>query len=246
MQNIKLIIQYDGTRYKGWQRLGDSGNTIQSKIENVLSRMYDQKIEITGSGRTDKGVHAYRQVANFWVENNKFIENEILEYCFEYLPDDIVVKSASIAETNFHSRYNAKIKKYLYRICNAILPDVFERKYSYHIPEKLDLRKMRTAAKALIGKHDFKSFTNLKSKKKSTVKEIFSIEIIQNNEYIEIILEADGFLQHMARIISGTLIETGLGKIKEDLMTEILKKKDRAASGFAAPARGLFLYEVIY
>ena len=134
MRNIKIVIEYDGTRYKGWQRLGDSDNTIQHKIETVLSKMAGENIEITASGRTDAGVHATNQVANFRTECS-MSDHKMRSYCYEYLPEDIVVKSVEEVDLNFHSRYNAKVKKYVYNICNNKAHNVFNRKYEYHIPQ---------------------------------------------------------------------------------------------------------------
>ncbi len=154
-------MQYDGTRYRGWQRLGDSDNTIQGKIEAVLSRMTGEKIELIGSGRTDAGAHAYSQAANF-ITASRMSPGEMLDYCYRYLPEDIIVKTAEPADERFHARYNAKSKTYLYRIWNAPRHDVFERKYAWHIPEPLDVNPMQQAAAQFIGRHDFQSFTTLK------------------------------------------------------------------------------------
>ncbi|EYE89262.1 hypothetical protein Q428_03030 [Fervidicella metallireducens AeB] len=145
MKNFKLTIQYDGTKYKGWQRLSDNDDTIQGKIENVLSRLTKEEIELIGSGRTDAGTHAENQIANFKT-NSKLSSCEILDYCYEYLPHDIVVKSVEDVDPNFHSRYNAKSKIYLYKICNKKRHDVFTRKYSYHVKDKLNINKMKEAA----------------------------------------------------------------------------------------------------
>ncbi|PRR75915.1 tRNA pseudouridine synthase A [Clostridium thermopalmarium DSM 5974] len=174
MRNIKLTIQYDGTKYKGWQRLGNENNTIQGKIEKVLGKITGENIELIGSGRTDAGVHAYNQIANFKTNSN--ISNEkLLEDCYKFLPLDIVIKKAEDVDDRFHARYNALEKIYTYKIYNDSTHDVFKRKYSYHVKEELNIEKMRESAFVFIGKHDFKSFTALKSKKKSTVREIYSI-----------------------------------------------------------------------
>ncbi|MDP4145708.1 MAG: tRNA pseudouridine(38-40) synthase TruA [Bacillota bacterium] len=245
MRNITLSIQYDGTNYKGWQRLGDSDKTIQGKLENVLTKMTNEEIEIIGSGRTDAGVHALNQVANFKT-NSAITLKEILEYTAHYLPEDIVVKSAVEASENFHSRYNAKRKIYLYRICNNLQHNVFERKYVYHITEPLDRTAMKEAASILVGQHDFRSFTSLKSKKKSTVREIYSIDIIDNKDEMQIIYDGNGFLHNMVRIITGTLIEIGKDKLKVSELRNILNSKDRSCAGYTAPPKGLFLKDVLY
>lgn len=245
MRNIKLVIQYDGSKYRGWQRLGDSDKTIQGKLENVLSQMTNEKIEIIGSGRTDAGVHAYKQVANFHTQSD-MSEEAILEYLYNYLPEDIVVVDVEEVDGKFHSRYHAKGKKYLYRIWNSRFHNPFLRKYCTHVAEPLDINLMRNAAKYLVGKHDFTSFTSLKSKKKSMVRELFSIEIQKENEIIDILFHGDGFLYNMVRIMAGTLIEVGAGRMNADSIPEILEKRDRSLSGPKAPYTGLILYDVEY
>jgi tRNA pseudouridine38-40 synthase len=245
MRNIKLVIEYDGTRYKGWQRQAENDLTIQGKIEDVLSKMSGETIEIIGSGRTDGGVHAIGQVANFRIRSEMKIE-DIIDYCYRYLPEDIVVKSGEMVSENFHSRYNAISKTYLYRIWYNKRHDVFNRKYCYHIDKQLDVDSMRNAASYLIGKHDFRSFTSLKSKKKSTVREIYNISIIHSQSNLDIEIKGNGFLQNMVRIIIGTLIEIGLGNLGAEEIKKILDNKDRGYAGPTAPARGLFLKEVQY
>lgn len=245
MRNIKIVIEYDGTKYKGWQRLGDSDNTIQHKIETVLSKMAGENIEITASGRTDAGVHATNQVANFRTESS-MSEHKMRSYCYEYLPEDIVVKSVEEVDMNFHARYNAKVKKYVYNICNNKAHNVFNRKYEYHIPQPLNIEKMRKASEYLIGEHDFQSFTTLKTKKKSTVRNIYTINILNEGGNIEISIQGNGFMKNMVRLIVGTLVEVGLGERPADGINDILDKKERKYSGHIAPAKGLFLDEVNY
>ncbi|HEY8892943.1 MAG TPA: tRNA pseudouridine(38-40) synthase TruA [Clostridium sp.] len=245
MRNIKIVIEYDGTRYKGWQRLGDSDNTIQHKIESVLSKMAEENIEITASGRTDAGVHASNQVANFRTEST-MPTHKMRSYCYEYLPEDIVVKTVEEVDLNFHARYNAKVKKYVYNICNNKAHDVFTRKYDYHVALPLNIDKMRKAAEFLIGEHDFQSFTTLKTKKKSTVRTIFTINIINDDGNIEISVQGNGFMKNMVRIIVGTLVEVGLGETDVNEISGILDKKERKYAGHIAPAKGLFLEEVNY
>lgn len=157
MYNYKLTIQYDGARYRGWQKLGDTDNTIQAKLENVISQMLGKETEIIGCSRTDAGVHALAQVANFWTE--KYIkEEDIKEYFNRYLPTDICVVDVALTSENFHSRYNAKDKSYLYRIWNRSYSNPFLRKYSMHVRDRLDITLMRTAAARFIGSHDFTAF----------------------------------------------------------------------------------------
>ncbi|NLD48026.1 MAG: tRNA pseudouridine(38-40) synthase TruA [Clostridiaceae bacterium] len=245
MKNFKLTIQYDGSRYKGWQKLGDTDNTIQSRIEKVLSRMTGEETELIGSGRTDAGVHAFKQVANFHTSAGVNC-SDILSYCYEYLPEDIVITEAEEVDKLFHSRYNAKRKKYMYRIWNGKFHNPFMRKYTYHIAKKLDINLMNKASAHLIGEKDFSSFTSLKAKKKSMVREIYSIDISCDNRFVDIIYYGNGFLYNMARIITGTLIETGLGRMEPDYVKKVLEKRDRTLAGPKVPSHGLVLLDVEY
>ncbi|MGK0468380.1 tRNA pseudouridine(38-40) synthase TruA [Clostridium sp.] len=245
MRNIKIVIEYDGTKYKGWQRLGDSDNTIQHKIEAVLSKMAGENIEITASGRTDAGVHATNQVANFRTEST-MPDHKMRSYCYEYLPEDIVVKTVEEVDLNFHARYLAKAKKYVYNICNNKAHNVFTRKYDYHVIQPLNIENMRKASEILIGEHDFQSFTTLKSKKKSTIRDIYTINIVNEDGNIEISVQGNGFMKNMVRLIVGTLVEVGIGEKSVDEIGVILEKKERKYAGHIAPAKGLFLEEVNY
>ncbi|MCT4562861.1 MAG: tRNA pseudouridine(38-40) synthase TruA [Maledivibacter sp.] len=245
MGNIRLIIQYDGSRYKGWQRLGDGQMTIQGKLEDVLSKMTEENVELFGSGRTDAGVHALNQVANFNT-SCEMTTNEILDYCYRYLPDDIVVKRVERASGKFHARYNVRRKKYLYKIWNHKYHDPFMRKHITHIEETLNIDNMRKAASYFIGEHDFTSFTTAKSKKKSRVRKVFEVDITKDNNIIAITVQGSGFLHNMVRIMVGTLIEVGVGRMRPEEVAKILNKKDRSKAGPTAPAQGLFLYDVEY
>lgn len=245
MKNIKMTIKYDGSRYKGFQRLKDNDMTIQGKIESVLSKMTEEDVEIIGSGRTDMGVHAYGQVANFKTNSDMSIK-KMKSYLYEYLPEDIVVIDLEEVEDRFHSRYNAKYKTYLYKIYNNELHDPFLRKYTMHIPRKLDLKLMREGSQYLVGEHDFTSFASSKSKKKSNVRTITSISINENNGLIDIFVEGDGFLYNMVRIIVGALIEVGLKKISPEDIKVMLEAKDRTKASDTAPGKGLHLYRVKY
>ncbi len=245
MKNIKMTIKYDGSRYKGFQRLKDNDMTIQGKIESVLSKMTEEDVEIIGSGRTDMGVHAYGQVANFKTNSDMSIK-KMKSYLYEYLPEDIVVIDLEEVEDRFHSRYNAKSKTYLYKIYNNELHDPFLRKYTMHIPRKLDLKLMREGSQYLVGEHDFTSFASSKSKKKSNVRTITSISINENNGLIDIFVEGDGFLYNMVRIIVGALIEVGLKKISPEDIKVMLEAKDRTKASDTAPGKGLHLYRVKY
>lgn len=244
-QNYKLTVAYDGTKYLGWQRLpGHPEKTVQGKIEAVLSRMYDHKIEVVGSGRTDGGVHARAQVANFIVDDD-FSAEAIRDYLNEFLPEDIAVTDVEAVAERFHSRYNAKSKTYLYRIYQGSVPPVFERKYVWHVEGTLDLELMKNAAGKLIGTHDFEGFAS-KSTKKSTVRTIQSIEIIRDGQELTIAVTADGFLYNMVRILVGTLVGIGKGLLKATVIDEVFETKHRPDAGETAPAQGLILYEVYY
>ncbi|MHC1684790.1 MAG: tRNA pseudouridine(38-40) synthase TruA [Clostridiaceae bacterium] len=245
MRNLKMTIEYDGTRYKGWQKQKGDISTIQDKIEKVLSKMTGEDIQVIGCGRTDSGVHAENYVANFNTNSDLTVET-MINYLYEFLPEDIVVKEMKDTSERFHARYNVKSKTYVYRINNNTFRNVFIRKYAYHTDAKLDLQKMRDAAKPLIGTHDFQSFTSLKPKTKSTLRTINYINISENEGIIEIEVNGNGFLWNMVRIIAGTLIEAGVGKLNSKDVERILNEKKRSESGPIAQAKGLTLKEVNY
>lgn len=249
MRNIKMIIQYDGTRYKGWQKQNIKGttvSTIQDKIENVLARMTDEEIQLIGCGRTDTGVHADNYVANFKT-NSKIGIKDIKKYLLMYLPEDIVIKSVQEVSERFHSRLNVVSKTYEYTIYNNSYSDVFIRRYSHYIKEKLNLDSMREAAKILVGTHDFQSFTSLKAKNgKSTVRTINHINITEESNIIKIKVNGNGFLLNMVRIITGTLIAVGLGKIQVADVKKILDAKIRTEVCEKAPAKGLCMLSAEY
>lgn len=244
MRNLRLDICYDGTRYRGWQRLPGVDNTIQGKLENTLSRILNQKIEISGSGRTDAGVHAVGQVANFHCESD-MTSSEILSELRKYLPEDIGIYSCREVHERFHARLNAKTKTYRYRIWNSDTPCVFERKYLAIMPEHLNLDAMRQAASLLLGEHDFSAFNANKKMKKSTVRRIDSIDIQQHGEELWITYTGNGFLYNMVRILTGTLIEVGRGERTVESIP-LLFGGTRDKAGFLAPAQGLCLMEVSY
>ena len=244
MRNLRLDICYDGTRYKGWQRLSGTDSTIQGKIETALSRILEEPIEISGSGRTDAGVHARGQVASFHCESNMSSE-EILSNLRRYLPEDIGIYSCKEVSPRFHARLNAKEKTYLYRIWNSEAPCVFERKFTAQFPEKLNLEAMRQAAVQLCGEHDFSAFCGNPKFKKSTVRFVRSIDMQRCGHEIRIEVTGNGFLHSMVRIIVGTLIEVGRGERCVDTIPMLFGEK-RAEAGFLAPAQGLCLQEVYY
>ena len=244
MRNLRLDICYDGTRYRGWQRLPGKGDTIQGKLETTLSRILGEPIEISGSGRTDAGVHARGQVANFHCESAMSV-GEILENLRRYLPEDIGIYSCRDVSPRFHARLNAKEKTYCYRIWNSDSPCVFDRRYVTVIPERLNISLMEEAAGHLLGQHDFSAFCGNAKMKKSTVRYIRAIEIKPLGEEIQIYFTGNGFLHNMVRILVGTLIEVGRGERSADSIPALFGGK-RAEAGFLAPAQGLCLMEVFY
>lgn len=245
MMNYKAILQYEGTRYRGWQTQGNTENTIQGKLEALLTKMAGEPVEVNGSGRTDAGVHAAGQVISFRCKTEKSPE-EICRYMNEYLPDDIAVFSVEEAAPRFHARLNAVGKTYVYRIWNAPVRNVFRRRFTTWIQKPLDLNAMEQAAALLCGTHDYRAFCSLKKFKKSTVRTIEKIEIGKMGQEIRISYTGDGFLYHMVRILTGTLVEVGLGLRKPEEMTEILEGQDRTKAGRLMPPEGLTLESVEY
>ena len=245
MQNYKLTLSYDGTRYRGWQKQGNTAQTVQGKLEALLSRALEQPIEIAGSGRMDAGVHARRQVCSFRAETDKSCA-EMLALLREYLPEDIGALSLEEAPPRFHARLSCTEKGYLYRIWNSDAPNVFERKYVYRYPGVLDTDAMRRAAQALIGEHDFTAFCSNRHMKKSAVRTLKSIEIDRQGDELRILLTGNGFLYNMVRIIAGTLIEIGLHRRSADAFTEAFRTLDRLSLGVTAPPHGLELTKVYY
>ena len=245
MRNIRLLLQYEGTRYQGWQRQQSTENTIQGKLEQLLAKMCGEAIEVQGSGRTDAGVHARGQVANFRTDCEMPVE-DMLAYINRYLPEDIAVIEVSEAAPRFHSRLNARGKHYEYRVINSIIPDVFQRRYALEVPEALDVQAMERAASYLLGEHDFKSFTSAKRGKKSTVRRIDEIKITREGSLLCFSFKGSGFLHHMIRILTGTLLEVGMGKRSPESMEDVLRSQDRALAGPLIPAKGLTLVEVYF
>lgn len=245
MRNFKMVLQYEGTRYQGWQKQESTENTIQGKLESLLTKMAGMQVEVHGSGRTDAGVHSLGQVANFKISTDKSSE-ELMEYINQYLPEDIAVIDLTEVPERFHSRLNAKRKIYRYRVMNSSLPHVFDRRYVYQVPEQLDITAMQNAAELLCGEHDFQAFTSAKKGKKSTVRRVDEIKIERVGDEIWFTFCGNGFLYHMVRILMGTLLEVGKGALKPEKMTEILASKDRQQAGPLVPAKGLTLMEVFY
>ncbi|MBE5962441.1 MAG: tRNA pseudouridine(38-40) synthase TruA [Lachnospiraceae bacterium] len=247
MRNIQLTIEYDGSRYDGWQKQPGSKSavTIQDKIEDVLSKMEGETVEVVGAARTEAGVHAYHQIANFKTDSDMKVY-EIKHYLNRFLPRDIAVVEALEVPERFHASFNAKSFVYEYKISIGEVPSVFDRKYNYYCFKRPDVAKMKEAAKALIGTHDFKAFSDNKRMKKSTIREIYSLDVYGDDKEVLITVHGDDFWPHMVRIIVGTLLQAGLGEIEPEDMAKILESKDREKAGPTAEAKGLFLSEVMY
>lgn len=243
--NYKAVIQYEGTRYRGWQIQGNTEQTIQGKLETVLSRMEGEPVEVHGSGRTDAGVHAAGQVISFRCRKNQS-PKDIRSHMNRYLPEDIAVLSVEEADPRFHARLHAVRKTYVYRIWNSPVRNVLKRRFQVQVEEPLCVENMRRAAKALCGMHDYRAFCSLKRFKKSTVRKIEEIRIEQDGPDIQISYTGDGFLYHMVRILTGTLVETGLGLRDADSMEALLESRDRSLAGRLMPPEGLMLMNVEY
>ncbi|HLR20661.1 MAG TPA: tRNA pseudouridine(38-40) synthase TruA [Tissierellaceae bacterium] len=244
MRNIKLIIEYDGTNYSGWQRQNDV-ITIQETIENAIKRITSEEIKLIASGRTDKKVHALGQVANFFTDSN--IPGANFKFCLNIeLPKDVQIIESEEVPIDFHSRFDAKRKKYRYLIYNNRISSPIYRNYSCHVIRNLDIDEMKKSISYFIGTHDFRSFMGPKSDIDTSIRTIYNMEIIKDGKFIEINIEGNSFLRHMIRIIVGTLIYIGLGKIKKEEIKYMLNNKNRILAGPTAPAQGLFLEKVFY
>lgn len=244
MRTVRLDICYDGTRYRGWQRLSTTENTIQQKLETALTRILGEEIEISGSGRTDAGTHALGQVASFHTGSDMPCQ-EILQNLRMYLPEDIGIYSCKNVSPRFHARLNAKEKTYRYRVWNSEAPCVFDRKFVYQDARPLDVDAMREAAQYFLGEHDFSAFCAAKSKKKTTVRYIRCFEIERVGEEVRFTVTGNGFLHNMVRILVGTLMEVGRGERNAQSIPELFGGK-RAEAGALIPACGLCLMEVTY
>ena len=244
MRNIKLTIEYDGRDFGGWQKQPNKLN-IQGEIERAIEGVTKEKVELYASGRTDAGVHAFGQVANFKTNSNIPIEkmgtaiNSQLKY-------SIRIKKAEEVEENFHSRYNCKEKTYMYIINNEEQASAIFRNMEYHFPKKLDIEKMQKAAKYFEGEHDFSAFKSSGTSSKSSVRKIYNADVSTYNGRIIIKLTGNGFLYNMVRIIAGTLLEVGMGAIKPESIKEIIEDKDRKKAGKTLPPHGLYLVKVEY
>lgn len=246
MRNIKLTIEYDGSRYSGWQRLGkgESENTIENKLLEVIKKMTGEDVELFCGCRTEVGVHAYAQVANFKTKSD-MKALEIKRYFNRYLPMDIAVIETEEMPERFHASLNAKTKTYLYRIAIGEVPSVFDRKYSYYSFQTPDVKLMRNAATQLMGKHDFKDFSTVK-RTKSTVKEIYMIDITQDEKEVQITIKANDFIHNMARMMVSTLIDIGLGKRKVEEIDSIFDPNSNTIASAACNPQGMLLKEIEY
>lgn len=245
MRNIKLTIEYDGKNFAGWQTQPGKVS-IQGEILNAIKEVTGEDVELNASGRTDAGVHALGQIANFKTNTN--IEISKIPYALNSkLPNSIVIKKAEEVEERFHSRYNCSGKTYRYIINNSEFPSALNRYREFHVPQQLDLSVMKEAIKLFEGTHDFKGFKSSGgSPKKTTVRTLTKCELIQNEKNIIIELSGDGFLYNMVRIIAGTIVDVGLGKIKIEDMQRIIESGDRKLAGRTLPPHGLYLVEVRY
>ena len=244
MRNLRLDICYEGTRYRGWQRLSNTSNTIQEKLEQALSRILNEPIEVSASGRTDAGTHAMGQVVSFHC-NSTMPCNEILSQLRRYLPEDIGIYSCKNVSDRFHARLNAKTKTYIYRLWNSEQPCVFDRKFVYVDSRPLDVDAMQKAANFFQGEHDFGAFCANKKTKKSTVRYILNFSIHRKGNEVLFTVTGNGFLHHMVRIMVGTLLEVGRGERSAESIP-ILFDGVRADAGELIPACGLCLWEVTY
>ena len=245
MKRLKLTLAYEGTRYDGWQRQGNTGNTVQGRLEDLLARTLGAAVEIHGCGRTDAGVHARIQVCHFDVRDEVNIP-ELLQALRQYLPEDIAVLSLTETDPRFHARLSCRGKTYVYQINTGETRDVFRRRFELFAPGQLDEEAMASAARLLTGTHDYRAFTNNHRTKKSTVRTVSEIRLTRDGDRLSLWFTGDGFLYNMVRIMTGTLMEVGQGKRGPEEMTAILRSLDRAMAGPLAPAQGLTLWEVKY
>ena len=245
MGNFCLVLSYDGTRYRGWQKQRNTSQTIQGKLETLLSRLLDQPVETAGSGRTDAGVHALGQTVSFRADTELSCD-ELLAALRQYLPEDIGAVSLRQADPRFHARLSAKEKTYVYRVWNSASPCVFQRKYVYVFLDALDLDAMENAAGRLLGKHDFSAFSSGKKTGKAAVRDLREIRVERLGEEVRLTFTGDGFLYNMVRILTGTLLEVGRGDRTPESVEETLRSLDRTRAGFTVPPRGLCLLQVLY
>lgn len=244
LRNIKLVIEYDGTNYSGWQRQNNK-KTIQKTIEKVLEKVLQEKIKLIGSGRTDSGCHAKAQVANFKT-NSRLKVRDIQNALNSLLPKDISIVGIKKVPLDFHSQYNVKFKSYRYTVLNSPYRRPFLERYSYFFPYKLDLKLIKEESRCLIGEYDFKSFQNSDKKEKNSIRKILDLRIRKKGNLLYFDIQANGFLKGMVRNIIGTLLEIGRGRFRRGYLKRILRQKDRRKAGPCVPAKGLCLLKVRY
>lgn len=247
MKNILLKISYDGTEFCGWQRQ-PKDRTVQGELEGSLSQLFGEPMQVSGTSRTDAGVHAHGQQANFLVETPIPLERMKM-VINNRLPADIRIREAVEVPSDFHARFSCKGKKYIYKVMNTEEVDVFDRNYSYHVSHTLNTDQMTEAARWMEGRHDFKSFMAMGSNvPESTERTIYSLKLISDpsKHCMEIHVIGDGFLYNMVRIIAGTLIDVGTGRMKPDHVKAIIEAKDRSKAGHTAPPQGLYLSEIYF
>ncbi len=244
MRNIKITMEYEGTAYAGFQSQNNAIG-IQEVVEKAIEKVTGESIKLIGSGRTDKGVHALGQVGNFFTQSKIPTKNFIFAIN-RRLPADIKIKKAEEVDLDFHSRFSAKKKRYRYVIYNARIERPIYRNFSYHVVKKIDLEKIKESLPYFIGTHDFTSFMGPKTKIKDAIRTIYSIKVEKNGDFLEIIIEGNNFLRHMIRIIVGTLIYIGIGRIKVENIPYIIESKNRRLAGITAAPQGLFLEKVYY
>ncbi|MBP8625155.1 MAG: tRNA pseudouridine(38-40) synthase TruA [Syntrophorhabdales bacterium] len=244
MRNIKLTISYDGTYYHGWQCQPDL-ITVEETIAGTLKRIVNHTVKLYGGARTDSGVHAMGQVANFFTES-KVDKKSLLKGLNSLLPKDIRIRDVDEVEGLFHSRYSAKSKIYVYSILNQPVGSPFYTRYAWHIPYPLDTASMNRAIKLIKGEHDFSAFKKKNEIYKRNTRNILRTGVKKMGNLIYIFIEATGFLRYMVRNITGTLVLIGSGRLGVDSMLDILSSKDRDMAGPTAPAKGLFLKEICY
>ena len=245
VKNFKMIIEYDGTDYHGWQRQKQD-RTIQGKIEQAILLMTAKQVRLYASGRTDAGVHACGQTANFCCET-ELTPEAIQKGLNSILPSDIVIQECRSVHESFHARYDVKSKIYHYKILNRSLPAAIGRQYALFVRRKLDTAAMRQAITHILGSHDFKSFEGTGSPRSHTIRNVMAADLTEKADgRLTFKIEADGFLRFMVRNIVGTLLDVGLGKISNEEFKKILESRDRSRAGATAPSHGLFLMEVKY
>ena len=241
---IKLVVAYDGTNYCGWQ-LQNNGITIEEVLNKALSTLCNEEIQVIGASRTDAGVHALGNVAVF--DTTSRIPAEKFSYALnQRLPEDIRIQHSEQVADDFHPRYCDSTKTYEYHILNAPFEQPIGRQYAHFVYRKLDIEAMRTAAGYIVGEHDFKSFCSVGSQVKTTVRTVYSLDVIKTGVNITLRITGNGFLYNMVRIIAGTLLEVGMGMYPPEKLKEIIEAKDRQTAGPTAPARGLSLVEILY